>query len=404
MAILAIMTLLRTETARAEIPVSIELVLAVDISRSVDDAEYDLQMTGIASAFRNPEIIDLIGQQNGVAVTLFQWSEEVDKQRIIPWQLLGDPATVLSFANEVEALERSPIRKFTSIGTAIEFGVRLITGNAFAGRQLKIDISGDGRDNVGSLPSAARQQARSLGIAINGLPILIDTYKLDRYYRDKVIAGPGAFLEIANDYNDFARAFLRKLRREITPSISWNDAAPHPPVQQADTSLRSAGQRAPLRAALTVTSILAAAAQGFDALGDARQVATIPMSWAVEQDVDSATGDRICLVVSRGRDVTARLAQENGARTAVWTVIVGHDNSPASLRYLRIGKLYYTSDQPSFHGREAKEIVERLRSPGEFAFEWAQRPNHAKRGGLFGTGNFAAKAAVCESWIRGTRI
>ncbi len=222
----AMVALWHPEDGRAEVPVSIELVLAVDISRSVDDVEYDLQMTGIAKAFRHPEIINLIGQQNGVAVTLFQWDETADRRHMVPWQLLRDPASVLSFAAQVEALERRLPRKFTGIGRALEFGVRLIAENEFAGRRLKIDISGDGRDNIGSLPSASRQQARSLGIAINGLPILIDTYNLASYYREKVISGPDAFLEIANDYDDFARAFLRKLRREITPSISRNDAAP----------------------------------------------------------------------------------------------------------------------------------------------------------------------------------
>ncbi len=236
----AIVVLLQTDDAQAEIPVSIELVLAVDISRSVDDVEYDLQMTGIANAFRHPEIVNLIGQQNGVAVTLFQWDEAADQRHMIPWHLLSDPATVLSFAAKVAALERRPVRKFTGIGRAMEFGVRLIAENEFAGRRLKIDISGDGRDNIGSLPSASRQQARSLGIAINGLPILIDTYNLDRYYRDKVISGPDAFLEIASDYDDFARAFLRKLRREITPSISRNGPAPRARVQQAHGSRRRA--------------------------------------------------------------------------------------------------------------------------------------------------------------------
>ena len=150
-AVAAIVVLLQTETAQAEIPVSIELVLAVDISRSVDDVEYDLQVAGIAKAFRNPEIIDLIGQHNGVAVTLFQWDEEVDKQHMIPWHLLSNPATVLSFAAKVEALQRDPVRKFTGIGRAIDFGVYLIAANQFSGRLLKIDISGDGRDNIGSL-------------------------------------------------------------------------------------------------------------------------------------------------------------------------------------------------------------------------------------------------------------
>ncbi len=158
-----------------------------------------------------------------------------------------------------------------------------------------------------------------------------------------------------------------------------------------------------MRAALVVTLILTAA-PGVDALGGARQIAAIPMSWAVERGVDSGTGDRICLVVSRGGHVTARLALESGAVTAAWSVIVGRGNSPGSLRYLRIGKAIYTSDRPSFSGGEAKEIVARLGSPGEFAFEWARAPNHAKRGGLFGTGDFAAKAAKCEGWIRGARI
>jgi hypothetical protein len=232
----AIMAVLRAELAQAQIPVSIELVLAVDVSRSVDDVEYDLQMAGIARAFRNREIIDLIGQHDGVAVALFQWDESADKQHMIPWQLLRGSASVLSFADKVQALERSPSRKNTGIGKAIEFGVRLISENEFSGRQLKIDISGDGWDNIGSLTSASRQEARSLGIGINGLPILTDTVNLDMYYREKVILGPDAFLEVATDYDDFARAFLRKLRREITPFMSRNDPAPHAPVQQAHES------------------------------------------------------------------------------------------------------------------------------------------------------------------------
>ncbi len=229
----AAVLLLLPQNAQAEIPVSIELVLAVDISRSVDDVEYDLQVTGIARAFRNREIIDLIGQHNGVAVTLFQWDENIDERHMIPWHLLREPASVLSFADKVAALERDSNRRFTGIGKAIDFGVYLIAANEFSGRLLKIDISGDGRDNIGSLTPAARQRARSLGIAINGLPILIDTFNLDRYYREKVILGPDAFLEIAIDYDDFARAFLRKLWREIVPSISRNDPTPHARVQQA---------------------------------------------------------------------------------------------------------------------------------------------------------------------------
>ena len=224
LAVWAAVALPHIEGAQAKTPVSIELVLAVDTSLSVDGFEYDLLMNGIARAFRTPEIIKLIGQQNGVAVTLFQWSSGVSEQYMIPWRLLQDPASVLSFAAKVETAERDPNRGFTAIGGAIEFGVRLIAGNAFEGRQLKIDVSGDGRNNIGVPPSIPRQEADALEIVINGLPILTytgsDTHDLDTYYRQKIILGPGAFVEIANDYDDFARAFERKLRREIAPLIS----------------------------------------------------------------------------------------------------------------------------------------------------------------------------------------
>ncbi len=178
-------------------------------------------------------------------MTLFQWDEAIDRQHTIPWHLLSDPASVLSFATKVEALERHPIRRFTGIGRAIEFGVHLIVQNEFAGRRLKIDISGDGRDNIGSLTSATRQLARSLGIEINGLPILIDTFNLDKYYREQVISGPDAFLEIATDYDDFSRAFLRKLWREIVPSISRNDPTPG----ESDLYAQRGLERHPLRIA-----------------------------------------------------------------------------------------------------------------------------------------------------------
>jgi len=211
---------------RAQTPVSIELVLAVDTSLSVDEVEFALQMKGIAWAFRRPEIIALIGQRRRVAVTLFQWSSEVNRRFIIPWHISHEPATVLAFADEVEQATREPSRGFTAMGRAIDFAIDLIVGNPLAGRELKIDISADGRSNVGPLPAAAWQRAEASGIVINGLPILVDTYNLDIYFLEKVITGPGAFVEIAADYDDFARVFLRKLRRELNPFITRNDQVP----------------------------------------------------------------------------------------------------------------------------------------------------------------------------------
>ncbi len=236
MAVWAAVALLHIEGARAQAPVSIELVFAVDTSMSIDGFEYDLLMKGIANAFRTPEIVTLIGQQNGVAVALFQWSSEVNEQYMIPWHLLKDPASVSAFAAKVEKAERDPNRVFTGIGEAIDFGVRSIAENAFEGRRLKIDVSGDGRNNIGVPPSIPRQAANALGIVINGLPILTytaaDSYDLDTYYREKVIHGPGAFVEIADEYDDFARAFLRKLRRELTPLVAQEITAPPALIQE----------------------------------------------------------------------------------------------------------------------------------------------------------------------------
>ncbi len=133
-------------------------------------------------------------------------------------------------------------------------------------------------------------------------------------------------------------------------------------------------------------------------------VAAIPMTWYVARDAGGGAGQKNCAVISLGNDVTAQLDEAPEAGKPVWSVRVGFDNHPGSLRYLRINEAYYTTDQESFTGAEAEEIVQHLKSPGEFAFEWAKGPEHAKRPGLFGTGDFAAKAAECERWISGTRI
>ncbi|MCH7941765.1 MAG: DUF1194 domain-containing protein [Proteobacteria bacterium] len=257
----ALAILMPLEDARAEIPISLELVFAVDTSMSIDGYEFGLLMKGIANAFRTPEIVNLIGQQDGVAVTLFQWSSEINAQYMIPWHLLKDPASVLAFAAKVEKAERDPNRVFTGIGEAIDFGVRLIAENAFEGRRLKIDVSGDGRNNIGVSPAIPRRAANAQGIEINGLPILtriveysartsttvgpmrmgryqahtnVDFFDLETYYRENVILGAGAFIEIANDYDDFARAFLRKLGREIAPlPISRAPPASRPLIRLA---------------------------------------------------------------------------------------------------------------------------------------------------------------------------
>jgi len=236
MAIWAAAALLPIDRATAQTPVSIELVFAVDTSMSIDGSEYQLLMKGIASAFRAPEVVSLIEQQNVVAVTLFQWSSEVNQNFVIPWHLLNDSASVLDCAAKIDMAKRDPNRRFTGIGEALEFGVHLIAENSFEGRHLKIDVSGDGRNNVGIPLSMPQKKANALGIVINGLPIITytnaDSFDLENYYREEVIQGPGAFIEIADDYEDFARAFLRKLLREISPLVSQENSEPRARIQK----------------------------------------------------------------------------------------------------------------------------------------------------------------------------
>ena len=134
------------------------------------------------------------------------------------------------------------------------------------------------------------------------------------------------------------------------------------------------------------------------------QIRGLPMAWRIDREIDPVTGDRSCAVISFGGHVSARLVKERRAKTASWSVRVGRDNQPGSLRYLRIDRRYFQTDEPDFRGAEADAIVGLLKSPGEFVYEWGQRPDYAKRTGLFGTGDFAARAAECERWIDGTRV
>ena len=134
-----------------------------------------------------------------------------------------------------------------------------------------------------------------------------------------------------------------------------------------------------------------------------QQAAAIPMAWRVERASDPAMGGRSCALVATFGAVTARLATTPGAPQPDWSVTIGFDNQPGSLRYLRVDEAIFTSARERFEGAEAAEIVAHLKAPGEFAFEWAKRPDFAKQQGLFGTGDFAAKAAQCEDWIKGPR-
>jgi hypothetical protein len=197
--------------------VDLELVLAVDASSSVSAAEFELQIQGLARAFRDPRVLQAIRASGdlGMAVSLVQWSDNRKQFLAVDWTLVIGPDGAGAFAEEVADTPRFLIGGGTAIGGALKFAMRLLDGNDFRGRRRVIDISGDGRANQGAHPARLRDEAVALGITINGLAILNEDLAVADYYRAHVIGGTGAFVMTANDYESYALAILIKLVREI---------------------------------------------------------------------------------------------------------------------------------------------------------------------------------------------
>ena len=213
--------LVLANTARAQQPVDLELVLAVDVSSSVDATEFRLQMRGLAEAFRHPGVIGAIEAVGdlGVAVTLVQWSGNGRHLVSVNWMMVRDAVSAAEFAH---AIDRAPrlLKGFTGLGSAIRYSLRQIELNGFAGRRRVIDISGDGTAS-GSWPDGERDRAVRRGVTINGVAILnqdpdLAELGLRDYYARHVIGGANAFLMVARDFTDFGPVIRRKLIREIT--------------------------------------------------------------------------------------------------------------------------------------------------------------------------------------------
>ncbi|MGE0713875.1 MAG: DUF1194 domain-containing protein [Alphaproteobacteria bacterium] len=211
--------------ARADgVPVDLELVLAVDVSFSIDDADGRLQRDGYVRAFRDPRVLDAIrsGRNGAIAVTYLEWSAADYQRVVVGWSLIDSKEAADGFAARLAAQPRIS-QSWTAISAAIDAGVALIEGNAFAGARKVIDVSGDGVNNHGNPPAGSRDMAVALGIAVNGLAIMRPrpawTWPpeppLDEYYRDNVVGGPNSFLVVATEPQAFARAILQKLLREI---------------------------------------------------------------------------------------------------------------------------------------------------------------------------------------------
>ena len=204
--------------------VDVELVLAVDVSYSMDMDELAIQREGYAQAIISKEFLQALktGPNGKISVTYFEWAASSDQKIIIPWRVIDGPETADAVANEIM---KTPIRRAsrTSISGAINFAMPLFDENPYRGIRRVIDISGDGPNNNGSPVTLARDAALEKGITINGLPIMVkepsystmDIDNLDFYYEDCVIGGPGSFVVSIKDREKFKEAIRTKLLLEV---------------------------------------------------------------------------------------------------------------------------------------------------------------------------------------------
>jgi uncharacterized protein DUF1194 len=209
---------------KAAAQVDVELVLAVDVSYSMDMDELAVQREGYAQAIVSKEFLQALkALPNGkIAVTYFEWAASTDQKIIIPWRVIDGPETADAVADEIL---KAPIRRAsrTSISGAIYFAMPLFESNPYPGLRRVIDISGDGANNNGAPVTPARDEAVSKGIIINGLPIMVkdpsystmDIENLDWYYEDCVVGGPGSFVVAIKDREKFKEAIRTKLLLEV---------------------------------------------------------------------------------------------------------------------------------------------------------------------------------------------
>lgn len=206
--------------------VDLALVLAVDVSRSIDDEEYALQRQGYAQAFSHPSVISAIqsSPNRRIAVTFIEWAGADFQRTVIPWTVISDAESGALFGEAILKEARS-FWGWTSVSGAIDYSMTAFDSLPYDATRRVIDVSGDGVNNSGRLASDARDEAVAKGVTINGLVIMNDRptpgfYQmpqppLDEFYREQVIGGPGAFVIAIDDFSSFAYAIMNKLIKEI---------------------------------------------------------------------------------------------------------------------------------------------------------------------------------------------
>jgi hypothetical protein len=208
--------------------VDLLLVLAADVSRSVDDREFKLQREGFAAAMVDPRVVQAMtsGTTGRIAIAFVEWGSEFEQRVVVDWAVIGGEGDAREVSQRILGAPRSYWGR-TSISSAIEFGMGLLGRSPFQSDRRVIDVSGDGTNNSGNDVLAARDAALAKGVTINGLVILSEeplptnpthTHPpggLKAYYEANVIGGPGAFVLEAQGFETFGQSIIAKLIKEI---------------------------------------------------------------------------------------------------------------------------------------------------------------------------------------------
>ena len=226
--VLIVALALLAPAARAAEKVDLLLVLAADVSRSVDQEKFQLQRNGYAAAISSPRVLEAIrsGANSRIAVLFEEWSGNLSHQALIDWTIIDGAKSAQAFGDQLLELPRSFADR-TSISGGIDFAMEQLARAPYEAKRRTIDVSGDGTNNAGRDVVLARDDAVAKGVTINGLVILSEhplawnpehtnpPGGLASYYREHVVGGPGAFVMEAKDFNSFGQAIINKMVAEI---------------------------------------------------------------------------------------------------------------------------------------------------------------------------------------------
>lgn len=227
--------------AKAAEPVDLLLVLAADVSRSVDQPKFQLQREGYAAAIADKRVLEAItsGRHQRIAICFVEWSGANSQKLVIGWSLIDGPDAARKFGDQLLELPRSFAER-TSISGGIDFAMSVLASTPYRSARRTIDVSGDGTNNSGRDVTLARDEALAAGVTINGLVILSDRPMawnpehtnppggLPNYFRNNVIGGPGAFVIVAENFDSFGQAIVKKLIAEIADVSPPQPALPPP--------------------------------------------------------------------------------------------------------------------------------------------------------------------------------